>query len=54
MNHALSGERAYEKEVAEAIAKGLPIPPRAPIGMEVYGNAPLEGREAVREFGTGR
>ncbi len=28
MRHALSAERAYEKEAAEAVAKGLPPPPR--------------------------
>ena len=54
VGNALSGERAYDRAVAEAIKAGRPIPARAPIGMEVYGNAPLEGREAVREFGTGR
>jgi hypothetical protein len=50
---ALSGERAYEKAVAEAVAKGLPIPPRT-TGMEVYTGGPVEGREPVREFGTGK
>jgi hypothetical protein len=54
VGNALSGERAYDREVAEAIKAGRPIPQRAPIGMEVYGNAPLEGREQVREFGTGK
>jgi hypothetical protein len=54
VGNALSGERAYERAVAEAIKAGRPIPPRAPTGMEVYGNAPLEGREQVREFGTGK
>ena len=54
VRNALSGERAYEREVAAAIAAGKPVPQRAPVGMEVYGNAPLEGREQVREFGTGR
>ena len=54
VGNALSGERAYEKAVADAIAKGLPIPTRAPTGMEVYTGAPVEGREAVREFGTGK
>jgi hypothetical protein len=54
VGNALSGERAYDREVAEAIKAGKPIPARAPIGMEVYGNAPLEGRERVREFGTGK
>jgi hypothetical protein len=50
VGNALSGERAYEKAVAEAIAKGLPIPPRT-MGMEVYTGGPVEGREPVREFG---
>ncbi len=54
VGNALSGERAYDKAVANAIAKGLPIPTRAPIGMEVYTGAPVEGREPVREFGTGK
>jgi hypothetical protein len=54
VRNALSGERAYEREVAEAIKAGRPIPARAPTGMEVYGTAPLEGREQVREFGTGK
>jgi hypothetical protein len=54
VGNALSGERAYEKAVANAIAKGLPIPTRAPAGMEVYTGAPVEGREAVREFGFGK
>jgi hypothetical protein len=48
---ALSGERAYEKLVAEAKAKGLPIPPRT-TGMEVYSGAPVEGLQPVREFGS--
>ena len=50
VGQALSGERAYEKQVAEARAKGLPIPPRT-TGMEVYSGAPVEGRQPVREFG---
>jgi hypothetical protein len=54
VGNALSGERAYEREVAEAIKAGKPIPTRAPGGMEVYTGAPVEGREAVREFGTGK
>ena len=33
--------------VAEAKAKGLPIPPRT-MGMEVYSGAPVEGRQPVR------
>ena len=51
---ALSGERAYDRAVAEAIKAGKPIPTRAPTGMEVYTGAPVAGREAVREFGTGK
>jgi hypothetical protein len=43
VGHSLSGERAYEREVAEAIAAGLPVPPRAN-GMSIYG-APEEGAE---------
>jgi hypothetical protein len=50
VGQALSGERAYEKQVAEAKAKGLSIPPRT-TGMEVYSGAPVEGRQPVREIG---
>lgn len=39
----LSGERAYEREVAEAKRKGLPIPRRATM-VEIYG-VPAEGAE---------
>ena len=39
----LSGERAYEREVEEARAKGLPIPRRATMA-EIYGT-PREGAE---------
>jgi hypothetical protein len=39
----LAGERAFEREVAEATAKGLPIPRRASMS-EIYG-APREGAE---------
>ncbi len=39
----LRGERAYEKEVADAKAKGLPIPPRSS-GMSIY-RAPKDGSE---------
>ncbi len=42
VGHSLSGERAYERLVEEAIAAGLPIPPRG--GMNVYG-PPEEGAE---------
>jgi hypothetical protein len=50
VGQALSGERAYERQVEEAKAKGLPIPPRT-TGMEVYSGAPVEGRQPVREIG---
>jgi hypothetical protein len=39
----LAGERAYEREVAEAAAKGLPVPRRATM-VEIYGT-PREGAE---------
>jgi hypothetical protein len=39
----LSGERAYERQVAEARAKGEPIPPRSDSGG-IY-RAPEEGAE---------
>jgi hypothetical protein len=44
----LKGERAYERSVEEAKAKGLPIPERMPRNMDVY-----SGRAAgpVREIG---
>ena len=50
VGQALSGERAYEKQVADAKAKGLPIPSRT-TGMEVYSGAAVEGRQPVREIG---
>jgi hypothetical protein len=53
VSSALGGERAYEREVAEAIAKGLPLPPRT-TGFEVYSGGHVEGRQPVREIGTGR
>jgi hypothetical protein len=40
VGHSLSGERAYERQVAEAIAAGLPAPPRGN-GRNIYG-APSE------------
>lgn len=43
VRYALSGERAYEKQVAEAVAKGLPVPGRAN-GLNIY-RAPKEGAE---------
>jgi hypothetical protein len=50
VKYALSAEREYERKVAEAKAKGLPIPPRT-MGMEVYTGQAVEGREEIREFG---
>ena len=43
VGHALSGERAFDKQVAEAQAKGLPPPKRAN-GLNIY-RAPTEGSE---------
>jgi hypothetical protein len=42
VSHALSGERAYEQQVAEAKAKGLPIPARA-IEHDEIRNGPSDG-----------
>ena len=42
VSHALSGERAYEQQVAEARAKGLPTPARA-VEHEQIRNGPAEG-----------
>jgi hypothetical protein len=42
VKNALSGERAYEREVAAAKAKGLPIPPRAVQHDEIR-EGPAEG-----------
>jgi len=53
VSSALGGERAYERAVADAVAKGLPVPPRT-TGFEVYSGGRVEGREPLREFGTGR
>jgi hypothetical protein len=39
----LKGERAYEKSVEEAKAKGLPIPVREPRNMDVYSRTPAPG-----------
>jgi len=50
VGYALSGGRAYEEMVADATAKGLPIPPRS-MGMEVYSGGQVEGRQPVRELG---
>jgi len=53
VGNALSGERAYERLVAEAKAKGLPVPPRT-TGMEVYSGQAVEGVQPVREVGFGK
>ena len=53
VSSALGGERAYERAAADAVAKGLPVPPRT-TGFEVYSGANVEGRQPVREIGTGR
>jgi hypothetical protein len=53
VGYALSGERAYERMVEDAKAKGQPIPPRT-MGMEVYSGAAVEGRQPVRELGGTR
>ena len=37
VEHGLRSERAYDRAVEEAKAKGLPIPPRESRGMDVYG-----------------
>jgi hypothetical protein len=42
--HALSGERAYELQVAEARAKGLPIPQRAVEHEQIRNGVPAEGQ----------
>jgi len=42
VHNALSGERTYEKQVAEALAKGLPPPKRAVQHDEIR-NGPAEG-----------
>jgi len=42
VSHALSGERAYERQVAEAKARGLPIPARA-VEHDQIRNGPTEG-----------
>jgi hypothetical protein len=53
VGNALSGERAYDRLVADAKAKGLPVPPRT-MGMEVYSGQAVEGVQPVREIGFGR
>src|SRR5262245_52318763 len=42
--HALSGERTYELQVAEAKAKGLPIPARAVEHEQIRNGVPAEGQ----------
>ena len=44
VGHSLSGERAYERQVEEAKAKGLPIPERAVEHNQIR-NGPAEGAE---------
>jgi hypothetical protein len=53
VGNALSGERAYDRSVAEARAKGLPVPPRT-MGMEVYSGQAVEGVQPVNEIGFGK
>jgi hypothetical protein len=36
VEHGLRSERVYDQEAEDAVAKGLPVPPR-PSRMEVYG-----------------
>jgi hypothetical protein len=43
VGHSLSGERVYDKEVAEAVAKGLPPPSRS---GNIFG-PPQEGTEVI-------
>ena len=42
--HSLSGERVYERQVAEAKAKGLPIPARAVNHEQIRNGVPGEGQ----------
>ena len=44
VHHALSGERAYERQVAAAKAKGLPIPARAVEHDQIRNGVPTEGQ----------
>jgi hypothetical protein len=44
VGHSLSGERVYEKQVAEAKAKGLPIPARAVNHEQIRNGVPGEGQ----------
>ena len=45
VGHSLSGERAFEQQVRDAIAAGLPVPTRGN-GGSIYG-APEEGAEII-------
>ena len=42
--HALSGERTYELQVADAKAKGLPIPERAVEHEQIRNGVPTENQ----------
>ena len=42
--HSLTGERTYERQVAEAQAKGLPIPARAVEHEQIRNGVPSEGQ----------
>ncbi len=42
--HALTGERTYERQVAEAKEKGLPIPARAVEHEQIRNGVPTEGQ----------
>ena len=42
--HALSGERAYERQVADAKARGLPVPPRATEHDQIRNGVPDKGQ----------
>ncbi len=45
VQHALSGERAYERQVADAKAKGLPTPARAVEHDQIRNGVPVEGQK---------
>ena len=44
VHNALSGERVYERQVADAKAKGLPIPARATEHEQIRNGVPAEGQ----------
>jgi hypothetical protein len=52
VRNALSGERVYERQVADAQAKGLPIPKRAVAHEEIRNGVPGEG-ERVFDINAG-